>query len=269
MTKKSLLNLLLLIGALITLPYCGGGGGGGPVNTPTLASIAVTPANPSTVMGTTKNFTAMGTYSDNSTKDLTTAVTWVSSATGVATISNAGVATPVTAGTTTITATQGSISGMTTLTVAQLQPTTAVVTLSTAVTGAIPPTTTINGYDVTITLPAGVTVKASPDSVNPAILVTDPNVVTAVGSASGSTIDAVYTAAAGGLPATVKVHVISASGFSAGDFCTITCDIATGSNPLASDFAQPTLEDATGLDASVSTVNLTGVLSLTETAVIH
>jgi hypothetical protein len=54
-----------------------------------LVSLAVTPANPSIPLGTTQQFTAIGTYTDNSTQNLTTAVTWSSSATGVATISNA------------------------------------------------------------------------------------------------------------------------------------------------------------------------------------
>jgi hypothetical protein len=148
-------------------------------------------------------------------------------------------------------------------------PTTAVLTLSTAVTGAIPATTTINGYDVTVTLPAGVTVQASPDSINPAVLVTDPNVVTATGSASGADVIAVYTAAVGGTPAMVKVHIASDSGFNAGAFCTITCDISAGTNPSAADFAQPTLDEATGLDSSYSTVNLTSELSLAAAAVIQ
>jgi trimeric autotransporter adhesin len=87
----------------------------------TLVSIAVTPTNPSIVNGTTRQFTATGTYSDNTTQDLTTALTWGSLTGGVATISNAagskGLATSVAAGSTTITATSGSISGSTTLTV--------------------------------------------------------------------------------------------------------------------------------------------------------
>src|SRR5439155_8560149 len=55
------------------------------------------------------------------TQDLTTQVTWSSSSTAVSTISNAGgsqgLATSVGAGTTTITATLGGVSGSTTLTV--------------------------------------------------------------------------------------------------------------------------------------------------------
>ncbi|MBL8726976.1 MAG: Ig-like domain-containing protein, partial [Planctomycetes bacterium] len=73
-----------------------------------LTSLAVTPTHPSIALGTTQQFTATGTYTDSSTQDLTAAVTWSSSATGVATISNAGGsegrATSVATGTTTITA---------------------------------------------------------------------------------------------------------------------------------------------------------------------
>ena len=91
------------------------------VTSATLVSISVTPTNPSIVLGTFKQFTATGTYSDNSTQNLTTSATWKSSSTTVAAISNAagsnGKATSVAAGSTTITATSGSISGSTTLTV--------------------------------------------------------------------------------------------------------------------------------------------------------
>ena len=91
------------------------------VTSATLVSIVVTPTDPSIVQGTTEQFTAMGTYSDSSTQNLTTSVTWATSVPGVATISNAsgseGRATSVSTGTTTISATLGSISGSTTLTV--------------------------------------------------------------------------------------------------------------------------------------------------------
>src|SRR5258708_26854527 len=91
------------------------------VTAATLTSIAVTPANPSLPLGLTQQFTATGTFSDSTTQDLTTQVTWSSSSPGVATISNAGgskgLATSVAAGTTIITATLGSVSGNTTLTV--------------------------------------------------------------------------------------------------------------------------------------------------------
>ena len=91
------------------------------VNPVVLVSITVTPTNPSIVRGTNQQFTANGTYSDNSTQDLTTEVTWNSANASVATISNMagsnGLAASAAAGTTTISATSGSISGSAVLTV--------------------------------------------------------------------------------------------------------------------------------------------------------
>ena len=76
----------------------------------TLETIAVTPASPSIVAGNTQQFTAMGTYSDNSTKNITSSVTWKSSNTALASIgATTGLATGVAAGTAQITATQGTV----------------------------------------------------------------------------------------------------------------------------------------------------------------
>lgn len=83
----------------------------------TLVSIAVTPANSSMAVGTTKQFTATGTFSDASTQDLTLSVLWGSSTPATATINNQGAATSLATGTTTISATLGAISGSTGLTV--------------------------------------------------------------------------------------------------------------------------------------------------------
>jgi len=94
-----------------------------------LVSIALLPANQATALGTPVQFSATGTFTDGTTQDLTTTGTWSSSFPSVATLSNSvgsnGRATPVVAGTTTVTVavpiTQpvpGSISASTTLTVA-------------------------------------------------------------------------------------------------------------------------------------------------------
>ena len=58
------------------------------VTGPTLQSIAISPANPSLAKGTNLALTATGTYSDGSTQNLTTRVTW-SSASAAVTVSNA------------------------------------------------------------------------------------------------------------------------------------------------------------------------------------
>ena len=83
-----------------------------------LQSIAVAPSSPSVMKGATQAFTATGTYSDNSSADLTASVTWSSSDTSIATIAATGVATGVkVGGPVTITAMQGSVSGTAQLTI--------------------------------------------------------------------------------------------------------------------------------------------------------
>jgi hypothetical protein len=78
-----------------------------------LMSIAVSPASQSVSAGLTVSFTATGTYADGSTNVITTSVTWSSSVQAIATISNAqgsqGVVTGVAAGSTSVTASMGSI----------------------------------------------------------------------------------------------------------------------------------------------------------------
>ena len=118
--KSNKLSILLLPLALIA--GCGGGGSGsGGSTTKTLVSLVVTPADPGIALGTTQQFSATGTFSDNTTQDLTTSATWGSSVTSVATISNDagsnGRATSVGTGTTTILVGSGGLSATTTLTV--------------------------------------------------------------------------------------------------------------------------------------------------------
>jgi streptogramin lyase len=122
---------LIVICISLLMAGCGGGGSSEPAtqpvtpSSPTLVSIAVTPTNLGIALGFPhgwkENYTAIGTFSDNSTQDLTTSVTWSSSNASVATVSNVtgseGNVFPVSAGTTTISATSGSISGSTNLTI--------------------------------------------------------------------------------------------------------------------------------------------------------
>jgi hypothetical protein len=87
----------------------------------TLTSIAVTPTNPSIALGTQQQFHATGTYSNGSTLDITNSVTWAPSSSAIATITSAGLATSKAAGQTKISATSGTISGSTMLTVTPAQ----------------------------------------------------------------------------------------------------------------------------------------------------
>src|SRR5205085_1188311 len=80
------------------------------VPAPTLQSIIVSPTNPSITKGLTQQFTAIGTFSDNSMQNITSQVTWSSATPTVATIDATGKATGVGVGTSVITA---SLNGIT------------------------------------------------------------------------------------------------------------------------------------------------------------
>src|SRR5436190_360993 len=84
--------------------------------TPVLQSINVTPSNPSLPKGLTLQFTATGNYSDGSTSDLTSSVTWASSVPTIASITAGGLATGLAEGTTTISANLNTTIGSTILT---------------------------------------------------------------------------------------------------------------------------------------------------------
>jgi hypothetical protein len=90
-------------------------------NNAVLETINVLPTNATVPIGLEQTFTAIGTFSDGSTQDLTATINWLSSDNSVATISNVtgpnGVATGVSPGTTQITAQSGPISGVAMLTV--------------------------------------------------------------------------------------------------------------------------------------------------------
>jgi RHS repeat-associated protein len=110
----------------------------------TLVSITVSPTNPAILTTDTQAFTAVGTFGDGSTQNLTDQVTWESTDTGVATITSTGVATGIAQGTTTIRASKDGIVGNATLAVRQriadATPPTAEITAPTAnaeVTGPV------------------------------------------------------------------------------------------------------------------------------------
>jgi uncharacterized protein YjdB len=78
------------------------------VTAPTVVSIAVTPVGLTLGIGINQQFVATATYSDGSSSDLSSGVTWTSSSTSVASVVSSGLVTTVGAGQTTITATYGS-----------------------------------------------------------------------------------------------------------------------------------------------------------------
>jgi uncharacterized protein YjdB len=91
----------------------------------TVTSMSIAPATATINVGATQSYIATALYSDNSTAIVTNGAQWTALDTGIATIKNTGIATGVSAGTTTITATFGGQSANAALTVnaiAQPQP---------------------------------------------------------------------------------------------------------------------------------------------------
>ena len=74
-----------------------------------LVSIAVTPLNSTVLEGSSQAFQATGTYTDETTGDVTDLVAWSSSNLAVATIDGAGLATALLPGSTAITASHGDL----------------------------------------------------------------------------------------------------------------------------------------------------------------
>jgi uncharacterized protein YjdB len=83
----------------------------------TLVSIAVTPAIPSIVVGATQPFVATGTFSNGTSADITSTVTWTSASPLIGSILPSGVSTGIAAGSSTITASLSGKTGTATLNV--------------------------------------------------------------------------------------------------------------------------------------------------------
>lgn len=93
MAKSRLFNMFLLIVFILFISACDKNRTGWVQASNDLVSIAVTPDNPIIAVGAIQQFTATGTYSDNTTQDLTASVTWSSSDASVTFGSTPGLAT--------------------------------------------------------------------------------------------------------------------------------------------------------------------------------
>ncbi len=105
--------------AAITASFAGKLGSTSVTVTPavTLTGITLVPVNASVLVGSLQQFTATGTYSNGTTNNISSTVSWNSSVASVASISSSGQVTALAAGVTNITATQGAQTTSTSFTV--------------------------------------------------------------------------------------------------------------------------------------------------------
>lgn len=122
--KNFKFSSLLLVPLFAVLAACGGGGGGSSSTssgTPTLKSIAITIPSSTIPIGSSQTMTATGTYSDGSTKALTSAtgLAWSTKSGGssVAQVFSSGKVTGMGVGTETINAVQEGVTGSIALTI--------------------------------------------------------------------------------------------------------------------------------------------------------
>jgi uncharacterized protein YjdB len=201
MHLRTLLLPVAVLG-IIGLIGCGSGSktSGGPP--PTLASIAVTPASPTVAPGSSVQLKATGTYSDQSTKDLTSSATWTVDQSSIATVS-AGNVTGVAPGTAKITATSGSVSGSTSVTVAlQL--------VSITLTPVGPAVTTAGSVQLTAT--GTYSDKSTKDLTSSATWTVDQSSIATVSAGKVNGVApgvATITATSGSVSGSTPVHVTS------------------------------------------------------------
>ena len=116
-TRIRALAALLLVAWVGLLAGCSWSGGSGASQAPQLTAIAVGPPDSSLPIGMSAHFTATGLYSDGSKHDISTGVVWQSTDSSVATVANGGAAMALKPGSTTITASAGTVFGATALAV--------------------------------------------------------------------------------------------------------------------------------------------------------
>jgi hypothetical protein len=218
------------------------------VTDPPLSYVQVTTTTSNIPVQGVAQFTATAVFTDNSTRNVTGQSVWTSSSTAIAVVgNNTGRATGMTAGTSTITATYGGMSGSSVLTVAQS-------VSSIAVTPSNP--TTVIGLPVTFTATA--TLSNNTTLVvtgNASWVASDPTVATVTGglatpaTAGPATITATYLGVSGSSKLTVSSATLSS--------------IAITPNPVALSLASGASQQltATGTYSDATKYDLTNVVT--------
>ncbi len=147
------------------------------VSSATLQSITLTPSTIVLSAGATVQYDAVGNYSDGSTQNLSSLVTWNSSAPGVVSISSVGLATGQSSGSATITASMDSIDATASVVVESSVPT----SITVAASHPTVPVTIISHFTATGIFPDG-----SQDLTSSVVWTSSPASVATISNASGS-----------------------------------------------------------------------------------
>ena len=215
--------------------------------TATLSSISLTDAEGgSVVVGTTDQYIATAIYSDNSHSDISGTVAWTSSSPNVATVSASGLVTALSAGTTNLTATSGSVSQQATVTVS------AATLTSLAVTST---NTTFSAGSTSQFTATGVYSNGSHQNLNSAVTWSSSNsaifTVDSNGLVSGLTVgNANVVATLGTVSGNSRVVITGATLSSIGLSSSEGASIAAGTHTLIT--AVGTFSDNTTLDITQS-----------------
>ena len=113
----------------------------------------------------------------------------------------------------------------------------AAVTVNLSTVGTLPSGKLIGDIEITLNLPAGVTVKASPSLINASILVPNDGVIVLQGGAATATTQILSATYVQGTTNKVVMKLINANGLGIGEFAKINCDVASGSTPSINDFS--------------------------------
>lgn len=114
---RQIIPAAIVLALLLTAVGCGQFFPGGNA----ITALQIAPSNASVSPGVTQQYTAMATYGNNTTADVTSQVTWSTTLPSVATISSGGLLTAGALGTATVKAQSGSVIASTGVTVTQLQ----------------------------------------------------------------------------------------------------------------------------------------------------
>lgn len=181
------------------------------VTTTQLTSIVISPVTSSIATGQTQQYMASGIFSDGSESDITSSVTWNSNATNVATVNPTGLATAVSAGTASISATSGSV---TSAIPATLTVTSAVLTeIDIAPDGQYIPVGGQYQLNLTGTYSDNTTqtiTNATWSSSDTTLATIDPNTGIVTGVANSNNNPVTITATYGGFTNTTTVYITSA-----------------------------------------------------------